>query len=105
MKFFCLTLYDDWIEIELDDETLIIKNITNHDALPKGIKGSREYRNVTNELNPEFFKFLERFISHLIEVYERINTDDDEEPPLKIQRKRSDGSKKRLRKKSKNKKK
>lgn len=94
MKLFCRTLYDAWIEIDLNDKTLVLQKLREY-PLPSVFQKS-QYRNITQKITQEFFRGLESFIPHLIEVYE-YTRDFEGEPPQKIQRK-SDGNKKKNKK-------
>ena len=105
MKLFCETLYS-WIEIDLNDRTLVLERLVDHGKAPNAFQKS-QYRNITHEIAPEFFRGLESFIPHLSQIYEYTRSWEGE-PPTKLKRSAYDGKKKNKKnpktKKSKNKK-
>jgi hypothetical protein len=98
MKLFCETLYS-WIEIDLNDQTLVLERLVDHGKAPNAFQKS-QYRNITHELAPEFFRGLEMFLPHLSEVYEYTRSYESE-PPTKLQRRSADGKKGKKKKKTK----
>jgi len=99
MKLFCETLYS-WIEIDLNDQTLVLQRLVDHGKPPSAFQKS-QYRNITHELAPEFFRGLEIFLPHLSDVYEYTRSFESE-PPTKLQRRSADGKKKKNKTKTSN---
>lgn len=91
MKLFCETLYS-WIEIDLNDRTLVLERLVDHGKAPNAFQKS-QYRNITHEIAPEFFRGLESFIPHLSQIYEYTRSWEGE-PPTKLKRSAYDGKKK-----------